>query len=58
MKIVALHKTSASVVQMNNVTSITVTDANISVVGVLATQSSPTTQIFARNIWIVRIIES
>ena len=58
MKIVALHKTSASVVQMNDVDSITVDAINITVHGILATQTYATSQVFPRVLWIVRIIES
>lgn len=58
MRTVALHKISASVVQMNNVTSITLSGDTIIVTGVLATQTVTTTQYFPRNTWIVRIIES
>lgn len=58
MKIVALHKISASVVQMNEVTSITADDTSITVVGIYATQTTPTTQVFNRSLWLIRIIES
>ena len=58
MKIVAIHKISASVVQMNEVTSITATTSIIAVTGILATQTTPVTQNFDRSLWLVRIIES
>lgn len=58
MKVVAIHKVSASVVQWNEVTSITADDSFITVVGIYATQTTPTTQVLERNLWLVRIIES
>ncbi len=58
MKIVAVHKISASVVQMNEVTSITTTTSIIAVTGILATQTTPVTQNFDRSLWLVRILES
>lgn len=58
MKVVALHKISASVVQFNEVTSISADDTNFTIVGILASETTPSTRLFARNLWIVRIIES
>ena len=58
MKIIGLHKLSASVVQMNEVTSITADNTSITVAGIYATQTTPTTVVFDRSLWLVRIIES
>ena len=58
MKIVAIHRLSTSVVQMNEVTSITATETMITVTGILATQTTPVTQNFSRSLWLIRIIES
>lgn len=58
MKIVAVHKISTSIVQMNEVTSITVTETTITVTGILATQTTTVTQSFNRSLWLIRIIES
>lgn len=58
MIVVGLHKTSSSITQINEVTSITVDSVNITVTGILASQTTPSTWTFPRNLWYVRILES
>ena len=58
MKVVGVHKLSASITEMTSVTSITADDNYITVTGILAGQTTVSTQSFPRESWFVRILES